>query len=69
MADFFYCNGLAFNVVDSQSFKDMVDAIATHGPGYAPPSSFMLRTSLLDESKAAVVERLEVLIFLVLLPY
>jgi hypothetical protein len=47
----------------------MVDAIATHGPGYAPPSSFMLRTSLLDESKAAVVERLEVLIFLVLLPY
>ena len=60
VAKCFYFNALAFNVADSQAFKDMVDAIVAYGHEYKPPSSNPLRNDLLDACKKSVSDKLEV---------
>lgn len=54
VAIFFYRNGIAFHAVDSPAFKEMCTAIGSYGAAYAPPSSFPLRSSLLEEAKKEV---------------
>jgi hypothetical protein len=55
VARFFYTNGLAFNVINSESFKEMIRYLLQHGHGYLAPSALVLSTTLL----AATVEQLK----------
>ncbi len=50
----FYANGIPFNVARNPFFKDAVAAIAAAGPGYKPPSSETLRTTLLEREKESL---------------
>ena len=43
VADFFYYNGIAFNVASSHVYRSMVAAIARAGPGYIAPTDWRLR--------------------------
>ena len=66
IAMFFYENGISFNVADQPSFKEAVDKIIKWSRAhmhieYTPPSSFPLRTTLLDMSYDNVQERLQVM--------
>lgn len=55
VADFFYSNGISFNVARSKHFKDMILAVSRAGCTYQPPGSERLRTSLLQDASARVV--------------
>ncbi|CAN1762559.1 hypothetical protein LINPERHAP1_LOCUS8430 [Linum perenne] len=46
------CIGVAFNAIDNDEFKQMVDAIGIFGPGLKPPSQHDLRESLLKSEYA-----------------
>ena len=50
-ARFFFENGVAFHIVDSPAFKDMLKCVAKIGPSYVPPSRRVLSGRLLDEVK------------------
>jgi hypothetical protein len=65
MAQFFYENGISFNVADQPSTKEFVKAVvdwareSKYGD-FIPPSSYPLRTTLLDECYRVVTEKIEV---------
>ena len=48
VADFFYENAIAFNVINSRSFEIMVESIGQYGPGYRAPTFREIREELLD---------------------
>ncbi|CAN1292900.1 hypothetical protein LINPERPRIM_LOCUS21780 [Linum perenne] len=47
-----YIVGVAFNAIDNDEFKQMVEAIGIFGPGLKPPSQHDLRESLLKSEYA-----------------
>ncbi|GKV34245.1 hypothetical protein SLEP1_g42635 [Rubroshorea leprosula] len=49
IAQFFYQNGISFNVARSESFKLMVEAIGQYGQNLKPPSHHELRVSCLNK--------------------
>lgn len=57
---FFYGSSLPINPIDSTYFKEMCQAIANCGPGFVPPSSFPIRTTILQQEKKLIQEALEV---------
>ena len=48
VADFFYENAIAFNVINSRSFEIMVESIGQYGPGYRAPTFREIREELLE---------------------
>ncbi|KAK2656318.1 hypothetical protein Ddye_009370 [Dipteronia dyeriana] len=44
-----YQVGIPFNVIDNDYFLQMVEAIGLFGPGFKPPSHYILREPLLKE--------------------
>ncbi|KAK3225991.1 hypothetical protein Dsin_005853 [Dipteronia sinensis] len=59
IADFFYENGLAFNVASSPSFVKMLRSVGNYGRGLKSPTAYELSTSLLLKAEGktqAVVE-------------
>ena len=52
IADFFYDNAIAFNVVDSRSFKNMCSKLNVAGETYRPPDRRALGGKLLDEAES-----------------
>jgi hypothetical protein len=44
----FYSAGIPFNVANNSHFKQALGDVSKFGPGYTPPSEFLLRTSLLQ---------------------
>ncbi|XP_039840065.1 uncharacterized protein LOC120699998 [Panicum virgatum] len=48
VADFFYENAIAFNVINSRSFEIMVESIGQYGPGYRAPTFCEIREELLE---------------------
>ncbi|GKV34247.1 hypothetical protein SLEP1_g42637 [Rubroshorea leprosula] len=49
IAQFFYQNGISFNVARSESFKLMVEAIGQYGKNLKPPNYHELRVSCLNK--------------------
>ncbi len=47
VAQWAYQNSIAFNAVDNASFMRMAEAIGQYGPGYIPPSQYLLGETLL----------------------
>lgn len=58
---FFYGCNLPFHPIDLPYFADMCKAIANCGPGFKPPSSYPIRTTILQEEKKNIQEALEVM--------
>ncbi|KAL9674047.1 hypothetical protein QQ045_030313 [Rhodiola kirilowii] len=52
IANFFYENGIPFNVANSRSYEVMVESIGQFGPGLKPPSFHKLLVSLLEKAKS-----------------
>ncbi|CAM8905607.1 unnamed protein product [Rhodiola kirilowii] len=52
IANFFYENGIPFNVANSRSYEVMVESIGQFGPGLKPPSFHKLRVPLLEKAKS-----------------
>lgn len=52
------CNefGIPFHATDNDSFKTVVEAVGQFGPGYRPPTQYLLREPLLKE-EAEEIER------------
>jgi hypothetical protein len=44
-----YEAGIPFHAIDNDSFKRFVEAVGQFGPGYRPPSQYLLREPLLKE--------------------
>ncbi|XP_073015997.1 uncharacterized protein [Primulina eburnea] len=44
-----YESGIPFHAIDNDSFKRFVEAVGQFGPGYCPPSQYLLREPLLKE--------------------
>ena len=62
IAEFFYENGLAFNVASSPSFVKMLHSAGSYGCGLKPPTAHELSTSLLPKVKGntqAIVEEVK----------
>eukprot|EP01018_Ginkgo_biloba_P036986 Gb_28158 [translate_table: standard] len=59
MGDFFYANGIPFNVAISPYFRNMIQQALEFGKGYKPPSCEALRTTILQRSKERLTNRLE----------
>ncbi|XP_073019346.1 uncharacterized protein [Primulina eburnea] len=53
-----YESGIPFHAIDNDSFKRFVEAVGQFGPGYCPPSQYLLREPLLKEE----VERTKILL-------
>ena len=58
MARFFYAADVPLVKARNPYFADMVKEIASFGPGYAPPSSEALRTTLLATERTAIEDAL-----------
>ncbi|KAF9602640.1 hypothetical protein IFM89_030528 [Coptis chinensis] len=56
LGHFFFDNNIAFNVIQSQSFIDFCIALSNYGSGFKVPSYSTLRTKLVQNAKAEVVE-------------
>ncbi|KAF9609156.1 hypothetical protein IFM89_013546 [Coptis chinensis] len=56
LGHFFFDNNIAFNVFQSQSFIDFCIALSNYGSGFKVPSYSTLRTKLVQNAKAEVVE-------------
>jgi hypothetical protein len=56
VAEFFYDNAIAFNVADSDSFKNMCRKLTEAGVGYKAPHRKALSTTLLDDCVKKVAE-------------
>ncbi|KAL5724905.1 hypothetical protein ACHQM5_008112 [Ranunculus cassubicifolius] len=54
VAIFFFLNNIAFNVVQSQSFINLMKGVAAYGAGYIVPCYTTLRTKLLANERAHV---------------
>jgi len=50
VADFFYENGIPFNVINSRSWEIMLESIGQYGPGYRSPTMHDIRESLLERA-------------------
>ncbi|KAK0577829.1 hypothetical protein LWI29_000872 [Acer saccharum] len=62
IADFFYENGLAFNVASSPSFTKMLRSVGSYGRGLKPPTAYELSTSLLikgESNTQAIVDEVK----------
>ncbi|XP_020114986.1 uncharacterized protein LOC109728860 isoform X2 [Ananas comosus] len=51
LAKFFIMNNISFNVVQSESFIDLIKDVANYGSGYKVPSYSTLRTKLIPNEK------------------
>nr|CAD1820305.1 unnamed protein product [Ananas comosus var. bracteatus] len=51
LAKFFIMNNISFNVVQSESFLDLIKDVANYGSGYKVPSYSTLRTKLVTNEK------------------
>ncbi|KAL6527150.1 hypothetical protein OROGR_016240 [Orobanche gracilis] len=51
IANFFYENGIPFNVAHSRSYEIMIESIGQFGPGLKPPTYHDLRVPLLEKAK------------------
>uniref|UniRef100_UPI0005C9ACA9 uncharacterized protein LOC101303082 n=1 Tax=Fragaria vesca subsp. vesca TaxID=101020 RepID=UPI0005C9ACA9 len=49
LARWVYEVGIPFHAIDNDSFKRFVEAVGQFGPGYRPPSQYLLREPLLKE--------------------
>lgn len=49
VARWVYESGIPFNAIDNDGFRRLCEAIGQFGPGYQPPSQYMLREPLLKE--------------------
>lgn len=49
VARWIYETGIPFHSIDNQSFRQLVEAIGQFGPGYKPPSQYLLREPLLKQ--------------------
>jgi hypothetical protein len=58
-AKLFISNGIFSDVLQSPLFKDFVNGIAEHGPGYELPSSLTLKSRLIPDIKKEVEEYVE----------
>ncbi|CAH9127756.1 unnamed protein product [Cuscuta epithymum] len=56
LTKFFIMNNISFNVIQSDSFKNLVKALGEFGPTYRLPSYTTLRTKLIPEAKKEVGE-------------
>ena len=68
VAMFFYETGIPFNVADTPAFKELISTTITWAREnkhveYQPPSSFPLRTTLLDRCDVEVTESIKVLFY------
>lgn len=59
IAAFFYRAGIAFNVANMDSFKEMISAVGNYGPHLKPPSYHELRVPLLQNEVQKVDEWVE----------
>eukprot|EP01018_Ginkgo_biloba_P032322 Gb_32267 [translate_table: standard] len=59
MGDFFFANGIPFNVARSPYFCNMMQQVVEFGKGYKPPSSEALRTTILQRSKEILTDKLQ----------
>eukprot|EP01018_Ginkgo_biloba_P001704 Gb_24963 [translate_table: standard] len=59
VGDFFYANGIPFNVARSPYFHNMIQQVMDFGKGYKPPSCEALRTTILQRSKERLTNKLE----------
>ena len=62
IADFFYENGIAFNVASSPSFTKMIRSVGSYGRGLKPPTAYELSTSLLikgESNTQAIVDEVK----------
>ncbi|CAD6341298.1 unnamed protein product [Miscanthus lutarioriparius] len=50
VADFFYENGIPFNVINSRSWEIMLESIGQYGPGYRSPTMHDIREPLLERA-------------------
>ncbi|XP_066373047.1 uncharacterized protein [Miscanthus floridulus] len=48
VADFFYENGIPFDVINSRSWEIMLESIGQYGPGYRSPTMHDIREQLLE---------------------
>ncbi|KAF6170898.1 hypothetical protein GIB67_014715 [Kingdonia uniflora] len=56
VANCIFMNNIPFNVIQTDSFKEMIKAISDFGPGYKEPSYTTLRTKLVVSSRKDVEE-------------
>ena len=59
VGDFFYANGIPFNVARSPYFRNMIQQVVDIGKGSKPPSCEALRTTILQRSKERLTNKLE----------
>jgi hypothetical protein len=59
MARAFYGDGLSFNLARSPYFQEAVKAIASAGPGYQPSKIDALRTTLLQQEKRNLEQKMQ----------
>ncbi|XP_010461197.1 PREDICTED: uncharacterized protein LOC104741953 [Camelina sativa] len=58
-ARWIYDSGIAFNVVESDSFRLFCEALGRFGTGWVPPSQCELRGTLLKEEEEVITEKLK----------
>ncbi|XP_043717414.1 uncharacterized protein LOC122665323 [Telopea speciosissima] len=56
MAQHFILNNIAFNVIQTPFFQQMIRSVACYGPSYSIPSYSILRTKLVQRAKKNVEE-------------
>ena len=56
VANFFYENGVPFNVINSRSWEIMLESIGQYGPGYRSPIMHDIREPLLERAINKIVE-------------
>ncbi|KAK1578151.1 hypothetical protein Q3G72_027933 [Acer saccharum] len=59
IVDFFYENGIAFNVASNPSFTKILRSVGSYGRGLKPPTAYELSTSILIKGEGntqAIVE-------------
>jgi hypothetical protein len=49
---FIIYNGICFNVVESDAWREMIKAVAAAGPTYMPVSRYALATNELEKQRA-----------------
>nr|GEZ18783.1 hypothetical protein [Tanacetum cinerariifolium] len=59
LANWFYDAGLSFNVVNHDSFRIAMEAVAQHGTGFKPPSYHEVRVSYLAKAVKSTDEMME----------
>lgn len=52
----FIKNNIAFNVIQTEAFQEMIEAVSNFGPGYKLPSYSTLRTKLVKNNREIVEE-------------